>query len=139
MIAGCSGGIEPLFALCFHKHNILGGESLLYVDENFEKAARDGGFYSEDLMNYLAEGGSLQDREDVPDLAKRTFVVAGDISPEMHVRMQGVFQESVDAAISKTINFPNEATEEDVRPGVHVGVGTGLQGHHGIPFRQPRG
>ncbi len=115
MIAGCSSGIEPLFALCFHKHNILGGESLLYIDENFERAARDGGFYSEDLMNYLAEGGSLQDRDDVPDSAKRTFVVAGDISPEMHVRMQGVFQESVDAAISKTINFPNEATEEDVR------------------------
>ena len=115
MIAGCSSGIEPLFALCFHKHNILGGESLLYVDENFENAARDGGFYSEDLMNYLAEGGTLQDRDDVPDWAKRTFVVAGDISPEMHVRMQGVFQESVDAAISKTINFPNTATEEDVR------------------------
>ena len=78
MIAGCSSGIEPLFALCYHKHNILGGESLLYVDENFEKAARDGGFYSEDLMNYLAEGGSLQDRDDVPESAKRTFVVAGD-------------------------------------------------------------
>ncbi len=115
MIAGCSSGIEPLFALCYHKHNILGGESLLYVDENFERAAKDGGFYSEDLMNYLAEGGSLQNREDVPDWAKQTFVVAGDISPEMHVRMQAAFQESVDAAISKTINFANTATEEDVR------------------------
>ena len=128
MIAGCSSGIEPLFALCFHKHNILGGESLLYVDENFEKAARDGGFYSEDLMNYLAEGGSLQDREDVPDLAKRTFVVAGDISPEMHVRMQGVFQESVDAAISKTINFPNEATEQDVRQAYMLAWELGCKG-----------
>ena len=128
MIAGCSSGIEPLFALCFHKHNILGGESLLYVDENFEMAARDGGFYSEDLMNYLAEGGSLQDREDVPDLAKRTFVVAGDISPEMHVRMQGVFQESVDAAISKTINFPNEATEEDVRSAYKLAWELGCKG-----------
>ena len=128
MIAGCSGGIEPLFALCFHKHNILGGESLLYVDENFEKAARDGGFYSEDLMNYLAEGGSLQDREDVPESAKRTFVVAGDISPEMHVRMQGVFQESVDAAISKTINFPNDATEEDVRQAYMLAWELGCKG-----------
>ncbi len=128
MIAGCSSGIEPLFALCYHKHNILGGESLLYVDENFEKAARDGGFYSEDLMNYLAEGGSLQDREDVPESAKRTFVVAGDISPEMHVRMQGVFQESVDAAISKTINFPNEATEEDVRSAYKLAWELGCKG-----------
>lgn len=115
MIAGCSSGIEPLFALCYHKHNILGGESLLYVDSNFETAARDGGFYSEDLMKHLAEGRSLQDREDVPEWAKRTFVVAGDISPDMHVRMQAAFQESVDAAISKTINFPNDATEDDVR------------------------
>ena len=128
MIAGCSSGIEPLFALCYHKHNILGGESLLYVDENFEKAARDGGFYSEDLMTYLAEGGTLQDREDVPDWAKRTFVVAGDISPEMHVRMQGVFQESVDAAISKTINFPNTATEEDVRQAYMLAWELGCKG-----------
>lgn len=128
MIAGCSSGIEPLFALCYHKHNILGGESLLYVDENFEKAARDGGFYSEDLMNYLAEGGTLLDREDVPDWAKQTFVVAGDISPEMHVRMQAAFQESVDAAISKTINFPNEATEEDVRRAYELAWELGCKG-----------
>ena len=115
MIADCSSGIEPLFALCYHKHSILEGESLLYVNKGLEDAAREGGFYSEDLMQYLADGGSLQEREDVPDWAKRVFVTSADISPEMHVRMQGVFQESVDAAISKTINFPNSATEEDVR------------------------
>ena len=115
MIAGCSSGIEPLFALCYHKHNILGGESLLYVDEGFKQAAQEEGFYSDELMDYLADGGSLQERDDVPEWAKRAFVTAADISPEMHVRMQGVFQESVDAAISKTINFPNSATEDDVR------------------------
>ena len=115
MIAGCSSGIEPLFALCYHKHNILGGESLLYVDRGFEEAAREGGFYSEDLMAYLADGGSLQERDDVPDWARRAFVTSADITPEMHVRMQAAFQESVDAAISKTINFPNEATQDDVR------------------------
>ena len=115
MIAGCSSGIEPLFALCYHKHNILGGESLLYVDEKFEALAKEQNFYSEELMEYLANGGSLQERDDVPESAKKLFVTAGDISPEMHVRMQGVFQESVDAAISKTINFPNSATKEDVR------------------------
>ena len=114
MIAGCSSGIEPLFALSYHKHNILGGESLIYVDEQFEEAAREGGFYTDDLMEYLASGGSLQERDDVPDWAKQLFVTAADISPEMHVRMQGAFQESVDAAISKTINFPNSATENDV-------------------------
>ncbi len=114
MIAGCSSGIEPLFALSYHKHNILGGESLIYVDEQFEEAAREGGFYSEDLMEFLASGGSLQERDDVPGWAKQLFVTAADISPEMHVRMQAAFQESVDAAISKTINFPNSATENDV-------------------------
>jgi len=114
MIAGCSSGIEPLFALCYHKHNILGGESLLYVDEKFEALAKEQNFYSEELMEYLANGGSLQERDDVPESAKKLFVTAGDISPEMHVRMQGVFQESVDAAISKTINFPNSATKEKV-------------------------
>ena len=115
MIAGCSSGIEPLFALCYHKHNILGGESLLYVDQGFEEAARDGGFYSEELMDYLADGGSLRERDDVPGWAKQVFVTSADISPEMHVRMQAAFQKSVDAAISKTINFPNIATEDDVR------------------------
>ena len=114
MIAGCSSGIEPLFALSYHKHNILGGESLIYVDEQFEEAAREGGFYSDDLMEFLASGGSLQERDDVPGWAKQLFVTAADISPEMHVRMQAAFQESVDAAISKTINFPNSATEDDV-------------------------
>ena len=114
MIAGCSSGIEPLFALSYHKHNILGGESLIYVDEQFEEAAREGGFYSDGLMEFLASGGSLQERDDVPGWAKQLFVTAADISPEMHVRMQGAFQESVDAAISKTINFPNSATENDV-------------------------
>ena len=115
MIAGCSSGIEPLFALCYHKHNILGGESLLYVDEGFKQAAREDGFYSDELMSYLADGGSLQERDDVPEWAKQVFVTSADISPEMHVRMQASFQESVDAAISKTINFPNSATEDDVR------------------------
>ena len=114
MIAGCSSGIEPLFALSYHKHNILGGESLIYVDEQFEEAAREGGFYSGDLMEFLASGGSLRERDDVPDWAKQLFVTAADITPEMHVRMQAAFQESVDAAISKTINFPNSATENDV-------------------------
>ena len=115
MIAGCSSGIEPLFALSYHKHNILGGESLMYVDQGFEEAAREGGFYSEELMNYLADGGSLQERDDVPEWAREVFVTSADISPEMHVKMQAVFQESVNAAISKTINFPNSATEDDVR------------------------
>jgi len=115
MIAGCSSGIEPLFSLCYHKHNILEGESLVYVDSNFEEVAKNEFFYSEKLMDFLADGGSIQDRPDVPQHAKDVFLTAADISPEAHVRMQSAFQESVDSGISKTINFPNSATREDVR------------------------
>ena len=114
MIAGASSGIEPIFSLAFRKQNILGGETLYYVDGNFEKIAHDEGFYSEELLEYLSNGGSLQDRQDVPDNIKRLFRVSSDISPEDHVLMQAAFQENTDAGISKTINFPNTASIEDV-------------------------
>ena len=114
MIAGCSSGIEPLFSLAFRKHNILEGQTLYYVDRNFERVARERGFYSEELMEYLSDGGSLLAREDVPEDVKRLFHVSADISPEYHVLMQAAFQANTDAGISKTINFPNSATIEDV-------------------------
>ncbi len=114
MIAGASSGIEPIFALAFRKQNILEGKTLFYVDKNFERISKERGFYSEDLLEHLSDGGSLQDRDDVPDDVKRLFHVASDISPRDHVLMQAAFQESTDAGISKTVNFPNEATVEDV-------------------------
>ena len=114
MIAGASSGIEPIFSLAYRKHNILEGETLFYVDKNFENMCRLNNIYSEELMEYLSDGGSLLDREDVPASIKDLFHTAGDISPTYHVLMQSAFQESTDAGISKTINFPNEATIEDV-------------------------
>ena len=114
MIAGASSGIEPIFSLAYRKHNILEGETLFYVDKNFENICRYENIYSEDLMEYLSDGGSLQDRLDVPDNVKNLFHTAADISPTYHVLMQSAFRESTDAGISKTINFPNEATIEDV-------------------------
>ncbi len=114
MIAGASSGIEPIFSLAYRKHNILEGETLYYVDKNFEKIAKKEGFYSDNLLEHLSNGGSLQDREEVPENIKELFHVASDISPRDHVLMQAAFQESTDAGISKTINFPNEATVEDV-------------------------
>ena len=114
MIAGASSGIEPIFSLAYRKHNILEGETLFYVDQNFENICRYENIYSEDLMEYLSDGGSLLDRDDVPESVKNLFHTAADISPTSHVLMQSAFQESTDAGISKTINFPNEATIEDV-------------------------
>ena len=115
MIADCSSGIEPLFALAFEKRNILGGSARLkMVDKGFERVARSRGFGSDDLFDALAHGESLHDRNDVPDDVKSLFPVASGIEPLHHVLMQSVFQKSVDAGISKTINFPYSATVDDV-------------------------
>ncbi|MCI0776531.1 MAG: adenosylcobalamin-dependent ribonucleoside-diphosphate reductase, partial [Chloroflexi bacterium] len=88
MIAGASSGIEPIFSLAFRKQNILEGKTLYYVDKNFERIARERGFYSDELLEHLSNGGSLQDRDEVPDDVKRLFHVASDISPRDHVLMQ---------------------------------------------------
>jgi ribonucleoside-diphosphate reductase alpha chain len=113
IIANCSSGIEPLFALSYVRH-ILEGEEFVEVNPYFEEAARRGGFYSSELMNQLAEGKRLKDIEEVPEEIKRLFVTAHDISPEWHVKMQAAFQRSTHNAVSKTVNFPHEATPDDV-------------------------
>jgi len=113
IIASCSSGIEPLFALSYI-HNILDGAQLVEVNPYFEKMARSEGFYSEELMQQLATGTQLHTLEGIPDHAKRLFVTAHEISPEWHVRMQAAFQESTHNAVSKTVNFSHEATQEDV-------------------------
>ncbi|MAF42958.1 MAG: ribonucleoside-diphosphate reductase, adenosylcobalamin-dependent, partial [Parcubacteria group bacterium] len=128
MIAGCASGIEPLFALAWRKQNILEGQTLLYLNQEFEKDAEENGFYSEDLMLHLASGGSLQDRDDVPDWVKDVYVTAQDIAPEDHVLMQAKFQQYVDAGISKTINFASEATLEDVFVAYMTAWETGCKG-----------
>ena len=128
MIAGCASGIEPLFALAWRKQNILEGQTLFYINEQFEKDAKENGFYSEDLMLYLASGGSLTDREDVPNWIKEIYVTAQDISPEDHVLMQAKFQQYVDSGISKTINFASEATLEDVYDAYMTAWETGCKG-----------
>jgi len=114
MIADTSSGIEPTFALAWTKHNILDGKTLNYVNRYFEQDAREYGFHSEDLMNYLASGGSLQTRSDVPEWIKQVYVTAPEIAPDDHVLMQAAFQDYVDSGISKTINFANSATHKDV-------------------------
>ncbi len=127
IIAGASSGIEPLFALSY-VHNILDGAHLLEVNPYFEEAARKGGFYSEELMQKLASGIRLHDIEGVPENIKRLFGTAHEISPEWHVRMQAAFQKSTDNAVSKTVNFPYEATIEDVAKVYTMAYEMGLKG-----------
>ncbi len=127
IIANCSSGIEPLFALSYVRH-ILEGEEFVEVNPYFEEAAKKGGFYSADLMKRLAEGKRLKDTEEVPEGIKRIFVTAHDISPEWHVKMQAVFQKFTDSAVSKTVNFPREATPEDVANVYMLAYRDGLKG-----------
>ena len=134
IIANCSGGVEPVFALAFVRSHYLDKDDptkrveLNEVNDHFERVARREGFYSDDLIDFLAHGGRLAERSDVPDWAKEVFVTAHDIAPEAHVRMQAAFQEYTDNAVSKTINFPNEATVEDVATAYQLAYDTGCNG-----------
>ncbi len=113
IIAGCSSGIEPLFALSYIR-TILEGERLLEINPYFEEVARKEGFYDEDLMKELATRGSARDMDKVPQWVQQVFVTAHDITPEWHVKTQAAFQKHTDNAVSKTVNFPHDATKEDV-------------------------
>jgi len=127
IIAGCSSGIEPLFALSYVR-NILDGTRMVEVNSHFEEAARRGGFYSEELMQELANGAHLSDNDKVPGEIKRIFVTAHEITPEWHVRMQAAFQKSTDNAVSKTVNFPREASREDIAGVYMLAYEEGLKG-----------
>jgi len=114
IIAGCSSGIEPIFAISFIR-NVLGGTRLFETNTLFELMAKERGFYSAKLLEEIAKTGSVQEIEGVPEDIKRLFVTALDITPEWHVKMQATFQRHTDNAVSKTVNMPSNASVEDVR------------------------
>ncbi len=113
IIAGTSGGIEPLFSLAFTRQ-ILDNDRLVEINPLFLEVAEKEGFYSRELADLLAEKGSLEGIDLVPPEIKKIFVTAHQISPEWHVRMQAAFQKYTDNAVSKTVNFPRNASKEDV-------------------------
>ncbi|MFP4013128.1 MAG: vitamin B12-dependent ribonucleotide reductase [Chitinispirillaceae bacterium] len=113
MIAGCSSGIEPLFAIVYEK-NVLDGKRLLEIHPSFKQIAQEEGFYSEELMKMVAECGSLNKIYGIPKRIRDVFVTSHDIEPRWHVTIQAAFQKYTDNAVSKTVNFRNEATVQDV-------------------------
>ena len=113
IIGGCSSGIEPLFALSFTR-NVMDGQKLTEVNPYFEQALNRERCYSQAVINEVAEKGSIQNM-DLPQSIKDVFVTAMDIAPVWHVRMQAAFQKYTDNAVSKTVNLPNSATEDDIR------------------------
>ncbi len=127
IIAGTSSGIEPLFAVAFERH-VLGGETLVEVNPIFERLAHERGFHTPELMKLVAERGSVRDIADIPADVRELFVTAHEITPEQHVRIQAAFQEFTDNAVSKTINFRNEATVEEVEAAYRLAYELGCKG-----------
>lgn len=125
IIAGCSSGIEPLFAVAFMRNQA--GVLMPDVNQDFVDIARREGWYSEGLMHRIAEAGHLH-FDEVPEQWRRVFVTANAIRPEWHIRMQAAFQEYNDSAISKTCNFAHEATEENVEEIYRLAYRLGCKG-----------
>jgi ribonucleoside-diphosphate reductase alpha chain len=126
IIAGCSGGIEPLFAVAFMRRQA--DMEMPDVNPEFVKLAKARGFYSEELMKKVAEHGSVRDIPEVPEDVRNVWVTSHDISSEWHVRMQAAFQKHTSMGISKTINLPNEATPQDVEDAYMQAFATGCKG-----------
>jgi ribonucleoside-diphosphate reductase alpha chain len=127
IIAGCSSGIEPLFAVAFIR-NVMDNDELVEVNPSFKEIAQREGFYSEELMKKIAEHGSVQDIEEIPKKWRNIFVTAHDIGPECHVRTQAAFQKYTDNAVSKTVNFTESATKEDVEKVYMMAYDLGCKG-----------
>lgn len=114
IIAGCSSGIEPYYAIAFER-NVMDGTCMVELNPLFEKIAREKGCYSDEIVQKIKTARSLKDIDGIPDSLKAVYLTAADISPLEHVKMQAIFQKHCDSSVSKTVNFPEAATSDDVR------------------------
>ena len=127
MIVDCSSGVEPFFALAYYKE-VMGGQKLMYLNPYLEAELKKLNLNTEEIREEIQKTGSVQHIAEIPAETRRVYVTAMDISAEAHIEMQAAFQEHVDNSISKTINFPNSATREDVRNGYIMAWESGLKG-----------
>ena len=127
ILAGCSSGIEPLFALSFVRR-VMDNDELVEVNPYFETVAKERSFYSHELMNRIAKEGSIRNINEIPEDIKKIFVTAHDITPEWHIRMQAAFQKYTDNAVSKTVNLPMDATIDDVSKVYNLAYELGCKG-----------
>jgi ribonucleoside-diphosphate reductase alpha chain len=127
IIAGCSSGVEPIFAVVYQR-KVLDGETLFEVHPLFEKVAKEKGFYSNDMVRRIVQTGSVKDMPEIPDQIKRLFVTAHDIDPEWHIRIQAAFQKYTDNAVSKTVNFPQNASPGDIEKVYRLAYERGCKG-----------
>lgn len=133
MIGNCSGGIEPLFAVAYSKKSLYTKEGTakveqFFVNPLFEYYAKKEKFWSDELVKKVAKTNSIQDIQEIPAKWRKVFVTSHDIKPEWHIRMQAAFQKYTENAVSKTINFPNDATVDDVRQTYLLSYKTGCKG-----------
>ncbi|MBD3361914.1 vitamin B12-dependent ribonucleotide reductase [Candidatus Woesearchaeota archaeon] len=127
MIADCSSGIEPLFSIAYMKR-VMGGQELTYVNQHFQNILREEGIYSEELIQKVINKASIQDIKEIPEQIRKVCVTAFDITPEWHVKMQAAFQKYTNNAVSKTVNFPNDATPAEVEKVYMMAYETGCKG-----------
>lgn len=127
IIAGCSSGIEPVFALAFTR-NVMDNDQLIEVNAQFETILKEEGLYSPELIGEVARVGNVKDINAIPEDLRKIFVTAYETTPEWHIRMQAAFQEFTDNAVSKTVNFPKEATKEDIRDVYELAYNLGCKG-----------
>ena len=128
IIAGCSSGIEPLFALSYVRANVLDDDRMVEGHPYFEQVAGERGLLSDEFLKRLADVGSVRHLDGVPPDIQEVFATAHDITPGWHIKLQAAFQKSTDNAVSKTVNFPNEATVDDVENVYRMAFRTGCKG-----------
>ncbi|MCC7558754.1 MAG: adenosylcobalamin-dependent ribonucleoside-diphosphate reductase, partial [Methanobacteriaceae archaeon] len=114
ILAGVTSGIEPLFAVSFVR-KVLDGTKLMEINPVFKKIAEKEGFFNKSILKKIAVNGSIQNIEEIPETIRRLFVTAYDIPPQCHVKMQASFQKYVDNAVSKTVNLPTDASQDDIK------------------------